>query len=463
MKYFMITMLFLLTGFFTSSAAHPRLEHSYRENKAGWIFIHLQGSPQDIGYQEGYLLANEIDTAIQIEAYFLKHSTGKDWSWYRDVSKRLMWNKVPKEYQEEMSAMAAGLRAKGKHEDVWDILALNASTEISGYYLPMLEAEKNPALGVNKAPANCSAFIATGSYTKDGKIVMGHNCWTDYITGERYNIIADIVPDKGYRIMMDIFPGFIDSGDDFAENSAGILITETTIVQFQGFDVHGIPEFVRAREAEQYANSISDFVKIMVTGNNGGYANDWLVGDTKTNEIARLELGLKYHRVWETKNGAYVGSNFPSDPQLIKNETTFNPNDLTSSPNERKVCWEGLMDKYKGKINAGIGKLMESNIYDFTTHRQIDNRCVIAGRVDTDPHGFPTAGWGPYYPGGTVQGKVTTSALAKKMEFWAHMGNPSGQNFLAKPFLAAHPQYEWQAKYLVDMKAYPWTLFTPKG
>jgi len=28
-------------------------------------------------------------------------------------------------------------------------------------------------------------------------------------------------------------------------------------------------------------------------GNNGGYANDWLIGDTKKNEIASLELGLR--------------------------------------------------------------------------------------------------------------------------------------------------------------------------
>ena len=32
----------------------------------------------------------------------------------------------------------------------------------------------------------------------------------------------------------------------------------------------------------------------MKRGNNGGYANAWLLGDIDTNEIARLELGLKH-------------------------------------------------------------------------------------------------------------------------------------------------------------------------
>ena len=38
----------------------------------------------------------------------------------------------------------------------------------------------------------------------------------------------DIVPQHGYRILMDGWPGKIDSGDDFGINSAGIAITAAT-------------------------------------------------------------------------------------------------------------------------------------------------------------------------------------------------------------------------------------------
>ncbi len=41
--------------------------------------------------------------------------------------------------------------------------------------------------------------------------------------------------------------------------------------------------------------SMSSIIK---EGNNGGYANDWLVGDRKTGEIAYLELGLKNTPLW---------------------------------------------------------------------------------------------------------------------------------------------------------------------
>ena len=62
------------------------------------------------------------------------------------------------------------------------------------------------------------------------------------------------------------------------------MITETTITQFEGWDPNGKPEFMRSRKALQYANSIDDYVRIIKEGNNGGYANDWLIGDRKTGE-----------------------------------------------------------------------------------------------------------------------------------------------------------------------------------
>ena len=200
----------------------------------------------------------------------------------------------------------------------------------------------------------------------------------------------------------------------------------------------------------------------MTTGNNGGYANDWLVGDIKTNEIARLELGLKDHQVWRTKDGIYVGSNFPSDPKLMKEETTFNPLDSTNSPNSRHRRWDHLTSQYKGRIDAETGKVIEGDSYNELTKARETSRCVIAGRVDTDPKGCPEWSWPPYFPGGTVQAKITTAAMAKDLKLWAHMGNPNGDNFLAAPFFAAHPQYKWEAPYLHDMKAYPWTLFGAK-
>lgn len=463
-----IVILLITIAFFScrqkpAETAHNPLGNATRTDKNGWIYVHLSGSPSDIGYQHGYLLYKEIDTLIKVMQYYLPPTSGKDWAFYRAAAKRFMWKKIDSEYQDEIKGIANGLHARGMKYDTLDIVALNAYMELSEYYVPALANKLKADSMKNKAPGKCSAFIATGSYTKDGKIVMGHNNWSEYIDGERWNVIADITPEKGNHILMDCPPGFIHSGDDFLVNSGGIIITETTITGFNGFDTTRTPEFVRARKAAQYANSIDDVIKIMSDDNNGGYANDWLIGDIKTNEVAKLELGLKNVKISRSRDTAIAGSNFPTDPKLIKEETDFDPKDKTSSPNVRKLRMEQLLTvDYKGKLDAEGGKKIEGDTYDALSHKNAFNRCVIDGHIDEDPKGCPEWDEAPFFPDGAVQGKVITSDMAKNMEFWAHMGHPGGSDFIAATFFAKHPQYKWQAKYLRDMKAYPWTVFKAK-
>ncbi len=439
----------------------PQLKKSFREDKNGWIYVHLEGTPGEIGFQQGFHLAPEIDDALQMFAFYLERATNHAWKFYREAAENIFWPKIENEYQEEIEGIAAGLSARfpEKKYDKFDITALNGWIELAMYYFPYLEEKAKQGAGNNKAPSFCSAFIATGSYTEDGQIVIGHNAWVDYIVGERWNIIADIVPKKGFRILMDSFPGYIHSGDDFVLNGAGIVYTETTISQFKGFKEDGTPEFMRARKAAQYADSVDAFISIMCADNNGAYANDWLVGDLKTNEIARLELGLKNKRVWRTKDGYFIGSNFPSDEKLIAEETTFNPKDSSLSVLIRKARWEQLMEENKGKINAEKGKLFEGDHVDISSGAVASNSNVLCGHVEDDPRGLPEFIWTPYFPGGAVQGKVTTAKLAKSLKFWARMGHPCGQDFIASKFFEKHPEYRWQEKFLKDMRSHPWTLF----
>ena len=67
-----------------------------------------------------------------------------------------------------------------------------------------------------------------------------------------------------------------------------------------------MPEYVRARQAAQYANNIDEWIQIANKGNNGGYANIWLLADINTNEIARYEQGLKYQELLRTKDGYFL-------------------------------------------------------------------------------------------------------------------------------------------------------------
>ena len=303
--------------------ADERLKGAVRHPAVnGWTHVHLEGTPAEIGYQHGYLLAAEIQDMQKVFALELTHDNGKDWNFFRDASKNVLWPHVDQEYREEMQGIADGLNAQGVKLDVWDVVTMNASQEW-GYYVGEYDkTHKLASLPTVTAPEHCSAFVAVGSYTKDGRVVIAHNNWTNYLDGSRWTIAFDITPAHGYRLLMDGLPGLIHSGDDFGLNAAGMVITETTISGFHGFDTNGVPEFVRARKVLQYSASIDDVARIFKEGNNGGYANDWLIADTKKNEIASLELGLKNVTLERKTDGYFVGSNFPINPKLAAEETT---------------------------------------------------------------------------------------------------------------------------------------------
>jgi len=107
---------------------------------------------------------------------------------------------------------------------------------------------------------------------------------------------------------------------------------------------------MRARKALQYAGSIDEYTKIMLDGNNGGYANDWLLGDRKTGEIAQLELGLKAYKLWRTKDGVLAGSNWARDPKVLKMDAPeFDPGNKESSPNARRGAMGGIAERKQRK------------------------------------------------------------------------------------------------------------------
>ena len=452
-----------------AAANDPRLKGASRFEEGGWIYVHLEGDPGAVGYQHGYLLAQEIEDGFAAVSAGMMHGTERDWEFFRKAAHEMLWPKIDAEYQQELQGIVDGLRARtGSKLDVDDLVAFNAFEELPDYYVPWLNKRQKAANAPNlKSPGNCSAFVATGSWTKDGQIVMAHNNWTNYRNGARWRIVLDIAPKNGYRMLMDGFPGVIASDDDFGINSDGLMVTETTITQFEGWDPNGKAEFMRARKALQYAGSIDEYTKIMLDGNNGGYANDWLLGDGKTGEIAQLELGLKAYKLWRTKDGVLAGSNWARDPKVLKMDAPqFDPGNKESSPNARRGRWEELLNENKGKIDVALAEKMLGDHSDTAEKKENADERTLCGHVDGSPRGVKEWDWQPYYPGGAVQGKATDATMTKEMRIIARMGHPCGGDFLAKPFLAAHPEYAWQEPYLRDMKAGPWTEFrsgqTPK-
>ena len=84
------------------------------------------------------------------------------------------------------------------------------------------------------AQERCSAFIAVGDWTSDGKIVCAHNNFSNFIDGQLAKYVVDLKPTKGNRIMMMGFPGWIWSGTDFFVTAKGIIVAGRPITDPRG-------------------------------------------------------------------------------------------------------------------------------------------------------------------------------------------------------------------------------------
>jgi hypothetical protein len=84
-----------------------RLAKSYRFERDGWIYVHLEGSPHDIDYQHGYLLAPEIADAFSAVSLEMTHSSNRDWDFFRRASRQMLWPKIDAEYQAELQGIVA--------------------------------------------------------------------------------------------------------------------------------------------------------------------------------------------------------------------------------------------------------------------------------------------------------------------------------------------------------------------
>src|ERR1700728_1830039 len=93
--------------------ANPLLKGSYKFNEGGWTYVHLQGTPEQIGYQHGYLLAREIEDNIYVYQVEAPSEYKREWSFFRDAAQNVLWPHIDAEYQQELKGIAEGLQAQG--------------------------------------------------------------------------------------------------------------------------------------------------------------------------------------------------------------------------------------------------------------------------------------------------------------------------------------------------------------
>lgn len=466
------------------NTSYPKSNGS-RVDLNGWIKLSLHGDAFERGYAHGSLLRKEISEFIAMYEFYMPYLHGRSLDYFVELTDDFMLPSIRKNYNEfyqEMRGIAQGAGIKVNYivflnccmsvpylyENLESVIRGASNRSLSRKYADTVRYPKTTttttttnhkgAIRRQYADDRCSAFIATGSHTKDGLIVCAHNSFSPYIDGQYGNIIMEIRPKRGFAITMQSYPGFIFSCADFFVTSAGIIGTETTIGGFNKYENRD-PICCRIRQCMQYGRTMDDYVSTLVHRNSGDYANSWLFGDINTNEIMRLELGLEYYNVERTRDGAFIGCNIVDDPRIRNLECSQNTrfDDIRDSRGARRVRLTELVNANRGKLDLVIAAKIISDHYDVYLKKNVlSSRGVCKHCEYDDASDSPSPDARPYELVGATDGAVIDSKTARNMSMILRFGSSCGTPFNAGEICAKHPQWAQLRPYLKDRPKQPW-------
>lgn len=429
----------------------------------GWKYVSIWGEPKERGYAYGAICAKDFEEIQKMLVTIIPIKYGLEWSWFVETigTELMAVSKKNAELFNEMTGIVEGCNSKGVKTTIKEIITWNYYISIPYWWNDYVRRhKKNNRVEIDD---RCSAFMAVGKdWTSDGKIIAAHNTFTWFY--DVFNIVLDIRPTKGNRIVMQTSPLFIWSGSDFFITSAGFIGCETTIDRFDSYKKQ-VPRNYRLRRAAQYANTLDEYEKYLLQGNGGDAASSWLIGDTNTNEIMRFELGQKYHNTTKTKNGYFIGFNSTYDNRIRNIECNRSTNifDIQTHIGSRKVRLTDLMDKHKGKINLSVAKQILSDHYDVYLLKNNPSSRTVCSHYNLDNRQYSTviSNKPAYSPKGAIDGKVCDSNMAKRMQFLGRIGNTCGKPFNSKSFFSKHKQWKIFEPVIKNKPSQPWTLLPP--
>jgi hypothetical protein len=472
------------------------LAGSRRADVHGWIYLRVEGSPYERGFQHGCHCAAELRAALRSIRYLIYQDTGIEFDWfarnahamYADMLSGNWGGKLPdnfgKQILDELQGIVDGANQARKPREaevtLADLIGWNAYPEMICQWFPaVMGGQIKPAVPIPKVREpnelvalvsqprrwhhfshSCSAFIASGKWTADGALVAAQTTWQRFANGDAYNIILDLNPDVGERMVMQSVPGYVYSSTDFCVTGGGLVVAETSL-DVNGFDPKGLPDFLRTRRACQFARSIPDWCKLFRLGNNGGYVNTWLLGEVNSGKIAAYELTLSHEQLQPVvRSGYYASCNMPlSVPIRNLDSSGASAWDNVLKSGARRVRFDQLLAKHKGKIDAAVAQAILADHGDVYLNTEFPCGRTICGHFDNDDQRYGGGGHGPWYPWGSLDGKVTTGALAGEQKLRARWGRACGTPLDVERFFRERPQYDWLRGYMLDRPTQPWAEF----
>jgi len=299
--------------------------------------MHLEGSPYEMGYQHGYLLAEGVqymtsteylcslmmDFAIDLTVFDVKEmfiepmiallgwlidpeileafvedtsdfilETGRELFMMPIIEHNLQY--VPEEFIEEMQGVADGATDAGYPTDLENLLLLNmgmdAAVGLMYPFLAIVESIPGIPLFIKRLFENfhaCNGFVVYGNATTDGRVLMGRDFQFSEYGFYETSLMIEQFPDEGYNFITCSAPGFVGLGTGM--NSRGIGMGAQMLTALDLSLDYGMGLFFTIRNVIQYAGELSEAIEMVRNSKRG---NPWIysIGDGIGPEIGGVML-----------------------------------------------------------------------------------------------------------------------------------------------------------------------------
>lgn len=230
---------------------------------AGWTddgrirVVYLQGTPYEIGYQQGVLLRSEIQDNLGY-LYKAAVSTFHSEEIFAEAYER-MRPFIPQQYVDEMQGLAHGSRLP-----LHVVHAIHALPEMTEWGGKKRLKDTVQLMMDGKLGTSCSNICAGKEVTADGKMYTvrildwGLNKISKL---HQYPLLTVVKPDRGNSYVNITWVGFL--GAISGINSEGITLGEMGYGNPDNETLHGKPMPFLLRDVLQYAKNLKDVRRII--------------------------------------------------------------------------------------------------------------------------------------------------------------------------------------------------------
>lgn len=367
--------------------------HGYLEQRGPFKILHVSGSPYNMGYQQGYLVGEELLPvgSLTLTSTALLLGGGDFDAGYELMlfAKNQIEPYVPDEYKEEMHGIADGAASVGCPLTYDDIFVMNVHVDaLAAAWEEYGEGAMDITVPYElEHGPGCSSFAVWGNATKDGKLISGGTeDWHEFST-DAFGGIGDVTdgsvilmayPDDGYPFVATSATGLVACCQGM--NAAGVTNCQKTSSSIHE-TLCGLGEFFQCRELSQYAGSVSGAVEILSGKHQRTRGLNWQVADAKAPNSGVIEVNATEEavRYGDTDNSLAAANHYACYPGY---EGYEGYNMVEGQAERYGISWSSI-----NTVEKWATYLQEHEKIDHTWARQARYEQLIAenhGNIDAE-------------------------------------------------------------------------------